>query len=66
GGGDGLPRYVADDEPLAGGDLVLWYTLGVTHTPRPEDWPIMSTHRASVRLIPSGFFTKNPALTLPR
>lgn len=22
-------------------DLVVWYVMGVTHDPRPEDWPVM-------------------------
>lgn len=65
-GGDGLPRWSEDDEALEGRDLVVWYTLGVTHTPRPEEWPVMPVHRASVRLIPIGFFPRNPALGLSR
>ena len=23
-------------------DVVVWYTFGITHIPRPEEWPIMS------------------------
>lgn len=65
-GGDGLPRWSADDEPLAGRDLVLWYTFGVTHIPRPEEWPIMPAHRTGFKLLPAGFLPRNPTLELPR
>jgi primary-amine oxidase len=64
--GDGLPRWTLADRPLENQDLVLWYTLGVTHIPRPEEWPVMPVHRAGFKLLPSGFFTRNPALDLPR
>jgi primary-amine oxidase len=65
-GGDGLPRWIADDEPLAGQDVVVWYTLGITHIPRPEEWPIMPAAHIGFRLIPGGFFDRNPALDVPR
>jgi primary-amine oxidase len=65
GGGEGLPRYVADNEKLAGEDVVLWYACGVTHVPRPEDWPVMPSVRTGFRLVPHGFFTRNPALDVP-
>jgi primary-amine oxidase len=64
-GGDGLPRFVADDEPLESTDVVLWYTFGVTHIPRPEEWPIMNAHHTGFRLMPYNFFGKNPALGVP-
>ncbi|MFN6560508.1 MAG: primary-amine oxidase [Nostoc sp. ChiSLP01] len=63
--GEGLPKYIADDESLLGEDIVLWYTMGVTHIPRSEDWPVMPVHRVGFKLIPRGFFSHNPALNLP-
>lgn len=63
--GQGLPQWVSDNESLVGKDLVLWYTMGITHIPRPEEWPIMSVHQAGFKLVPTGFFTKNPALDVP-
>jgi len=44
---------------------VVWYTSGVTHVPRPEEWPIMNVHPTGFKLIPAGFFSRNPALDLP-
>jgi primary-amine oxidase len=61
----GLPVYVSDDEPLMGEDLVVWYNLGVTHIPRPEDWPVMPAHHIGFKLMPVGFFDRNPAIDLP-
>ncbi len=63
--GQGLPKYIADDQPLTNEDIVLWYTMGVTHVPRPEDWPVMPTHRVGFKLVPRGFFSRNPAINLP-
>ncbi|MEH2201057.1 primary-amine oxidase [Nostoc sp.] len=63
--GQGLPKYIADDEPLMGEDIVLWYTMGVTHIPRSEDWPVMPVHRVGFQLVPRGFFSRNPAINLP-
>ncbi|MFN6570647.1 primary-amine oxidase [Dendronalium sp. ChiSLP03b] len=62
--GQGLPKYISDDESLMGEDIVLWYTMGVTHVPRPEDWPVMPTHRVGFKLVPRGFFNRNPAINL--
>jgi primary-amine oxidase len=65
-GGDGLPAFVARHRPVAGADIVLWYTMGFHHLPRPEDWPILSTMWHSVALAPWGFFDHNPSLDLRR
>jgi primary-amine oxidase len=59
---DGLPTWSAANRSLRDTDVVLWYTLGITHIPRPEDWPYMPAHRGSFRLVPTSFFTRNPAL----
>jgi primary-amine oxidase len=64
-GGDGLPKWTAADRPIDNRDLVLWYTMGITHNPRPEDWPVMPVHEAGFKLVPWGFFARNPALDLP-
>jgi len=63
-GGDGLPAYVRDNESIYRKDIVLWYTMGVTHVARPEEWPIMPTTTVGFKLLPAGFFDANPALDL--
>jgi primary-amine oxidase len=64
-GGDGLPAFTAGDRPVADTDVVLWYTFGVNHVPRPEDWPVMPVEYAGFTLSPYGFFDRNPALDVP-
>lgn len=64
-GGEGVARWSAANRRLTASDVVLWYTLGVTHTPRPEDWPVMPVHAAGFELVPVGFFSRNPVLTRP-
>jgi primary-amine oxidase len=61
-GGDGLPRWTAADRSLEDTDVVLWYTFGVTHFVRPEDWPVMPVEYTGFVLMPVGFFDRNPAL----
>jgi primary-amine oxidase len=65
-GGQGLDLYSSDDEALTGQDLVVWYTMGLTHVPRPEEWPVMASHHIGFELLPVGFFIKNPGLDVPR
>jgi primary-amine oxidase len=64
-GGDGLPAWTAADRDLVDADVVLWYTFGVTHLPRPEDWPVMPVEYTGFLLTPFGFFDRNPALDVP-
>jgi len=64
-GGAGLPEYVARDRPIDGEDIVLWHTFGLTHFPRPEDWPVMPVDYCGFTLKPYGFFDRNPTLDVP-
>jgi primary-amine oxidase len=63
-GGEGLPKFV-DGETTAGGDLVVWYTMGFHHVTRPEDWPVLPTVQHRVTLRPHAFFARNPAMDVP-
>ena len=64
-GGDGLAKWTAANRPVDGKDLVVWYTMGITHNPRPEDWPVMPVYEAGFKLVPWGFFASNPVMDLP-
>ncbi|QLC35349.1 primary-amine oxidase (plasmid) [Halarchaeum sp. CBA1220] len=61
----GLAEWTEQDRDLVGEDVVLWYTLGVNHVTRPEDWPVLPVEIASFHLKPEGFLDSNPSITLP-
>jgi primary-amine oxidase len=63
--GEGLPKWITANRSIENRDIVVWYTMGITHVPRVEDWPVMPVHRAGFQLIPAGFFSRNPALDVP-
>ena len=60
---DTLDHY-ADGDSIYDKDIVVWYSLGMTHFPRVEDYPIMSSDRLVVTFRPDGFFARNRALPL--
>lgn len=64
--GGGLKRWAKRADPIEDADVVLWYTMGVTRLPRPEEWPVMPVTRAGFKLVPAGFFSRNPALDVPK
>ncbi len=64
-GGDGLPAWLSAGRSIVDREVVVWHTFGVSHVPRPEDWPVMPVEYAGFLLRPVGFFDRNPALDLP-
>lgn len=64
-GGDGLIKWTEQDRQIENTDVVLWYTFGHTHIPRPEDYPVMPTAYIGFTLKPNGFFAMNPANDVP-
>lgn len=64
--GEGLPRWSARDSLDDGTDIVLWYTMGMHHVVRAEDWPVMPVLWHDFTLRPFDFFDGNPALNLGR
>ncbi|HRO29896.1 primary-amine oxidase [Citricoccus sp.] len=64
-GDGGLPDWTQADRTVDGEELVVWHTFGLTHFPRPEDWPIMPVDHVGFRLRPEGFFDRSPVLDVP-
>jgi primary-amine oxidase len=64
-GGEGLPKWTQANRPIENTDVVVWYTFGHHHIPRPEDYPVMPTAYSGFTLKPVGFFDTNPALDVP-
>jgi primary-amine oxidase len=63
--GMGLPAWTSADRDIAQTDIVLWYTMGMHHMVRAEDWPVMPVLWHSFEIRPFDFFDRNPALDLP-
>jgi primary-amine oxidase len=64
-GGAGLPEWTSHNRSVQDRDVVVWYTFGHHHVPRPEDWPVMPVAMIGFALKPVGFFERNPALDVP-
>ncbi|WP_242158712.1 hypothetical protein [Aestuariivivens sediminis] len=64
--GQGLPSWTENDRSIEDTDIVLWYTVGMHHMVRAEDWPVMPVLWHSFELRPFDYFDRNPALDLPK
>lgn len=64
-GGEGLPKWTEANRSIEDTDVVVWYTFGQHHIPRPEDWPVMPVSYAGFMLKPQGFFDASPAMDVP-
>lgn len=60
-----IDRWIERDADIDGQDIVLWHTFGLTHYPRPEDWPVMPVDKTGFSFVPHGFFDRNPTLDVP-
>ncbi len=59
-----LSELVQQDRPIENTNVVVWHTFGLHHTVRPEDFPVQPCITAGFKLMPSGFFDRNPAIDL--
>jgi len=64
-GNEGLPAWTQANRSIQDTDIVAWYTFGLNHVVRPEDWPVMPTAYIGFMLKPVGFFDASPALDVP-
>ncbi len=62
----GLEEWANGIDNVRNEDIVLWATVGFTHIPRPEDFPVMPVEIHTVHIRPNGFFERNPALDVPQ
>ena len=64
-GGLGLPQWTEADRSIENTDIVLWHVFGLHHPVRPEDFPVQPVVTCGFKLMPSGFFDRNPMIDLP-
>ncbi len=64
--GQGLPAWTSENRRIADTAIVVWYTVGMHHVVRAEDWPVMPSAWQAFELRPFDFFDRNPALDLPK
>lgn len=62
----GVGVWARRNESVRNEDVVVWATLGFTHIPRVEDFPVMPSEIHNIHISPFNFFDKNPALDLPQ
>ncbi len=64
-GAGGLPDFAAQDRSVKDADIVLWHVFGLHHPVRVEDFPVQPVIQTGFKLVPDGFFDRNPAIDLP-
>lgn len=57
----GIGKYDNDDQRIKDRDIVVWYNIGLTHTPSTEYFPVRPVVGSGFKLMPQNFFCKNPA-----
>ncbi|KAJ7625545.1 copper amine oxidase [Roridomyces roridus] len=62
---DSIGGWVKGEKSVENEDILVYLTVGVTHIPRPEDWPVMPVEHLSVTLKPQSFFATNPSMDVP-
>ncbi|KAF5385361.1 hypothetical protein D9615_001013 [Tricholomella constricta] len=62
---DSVGKWVQGKQNVENEDILLYLTVGTTHIPRPEDWPVMPVEHLSVTFKPNSFFKANPSIDVP-
>lgn len=60
--GQGLPAWTKGNRSVSATDVVLWYTFGMHHVVRAEEWPVMPVLWHEFALRPFDFLDRNPTL----
>lgn len=63
-GSDGIHVWTKKERSTENTDVVAWYTFGLHHPVRLEDFPVQPVVSTGFMLMPSGFFDRNPCLDL--
>jgi primary-amine oxidase len=64
-GSDGVAAYAGKGRSIDNADLVAWHVFGLHHQPRTEDFPVQPCVTTGFKLMPTGFFDRNPNMDLP-
>ncbi|KAK0481341.1 copper amine oxidase [Armillaria novae-zelandiae] len=59
---DSIGAWVKGEQNIENEDILVYLTVGTTHIPRPEDWPVMPVEHLNITLKPQSFFTMNPSM----
>lgn len=62
---DSIGKWVEGKAGIENEDILLFMTIGVTHIPRPEDFPVMPAETLKVSFRPQSFFKINPSMDVP-
>lgn len=62
---DSIGNWVKEGQPTDGEDILVYFNIGTTHIPRPEDWPVMPVDHITATLKPVSFFKVNPSMDVP-
>ncbi|KAH0591412.1 Peroxisomal primary amine oxidase [Termitomyces sp. J132] len=62
---DSLGKWAEGKQNIEDEDILIFLTVGTTHIPRPEDWPVMPVEHLNVTLKPNSFFRANPSMDVP-
>jgi len=62
---DSVGQWVKSGDSIENEDILLYITIGTTHIPRPEDWPVMPVEHVSLTFKPNNFFKANPSMDVP-
>lgn len=62
---DSVGKWISEGGKVEAEDILLFISFGVTHIPRPEDFPVMPVERVTLSFKPQSFFKTNPSMDVP-